>query len=59
MENIIAITEKTAAQTSSEINEEKFISFMREYPIWDYYRISQTVYLAQSHEEKVRLITDY
>ena len=59
MDKLVAITESVASQSSSEINEEKFVSFMRECPIWDYYRITQVAYLGQSHEEKMRLISDY
>ena len=58
MDRLVSITENVASQ-SSEINEEMFTAFMRECPIWDYYRITQTAYLAQSHDEKMRLISNY
>ena len=60
MDKIIALSEK-AATDSSEIvfNEEKFVSFMRECPIWDFVKITQSSYIAQPHEEKVRLISQY
>ena len=60
MENLITLSEQSAESSVEEhIVEKKFVEFMRECPIWTFYKISQSSYISKAHEEKVRLITEY
>ena len=58
MENLIVLSEQSA---SSEvlINEEKFVSYMRKCPIWQFFNMTQSTYVSKSHTEKAQLITEY
>ena len=57
MEQLIALSE-TSPQ-AEKVDEAKFVSFMKECPIWDYCKISQSAYLNVPKEEKSRMISDY
>ena len=57
MDRIIALSE-TSPQ-AEKIDEAKFLSFMKECPIWDYFKISQTVYLKLSNVDKSKMISGY
>ena len=57
MERLIALSE-TSPQ-AEKIDEAKFVSFMKECPIWDYFKISQSSYLSIPKEEKSKMISDY
>ena len=57
MGKIIALSE-TSPQVV-DINEGKILSFMRELPIWEFYKISQSVYLNHTKEEKSKMISEY
>ena len=57
MDRLILLNE-TSPQ-AEKIDEAKFVSFMRECPIWDYFKISQSSYLNMPNEEKSKMISDY
>ena len=61
MDRIITLSEKNASPDVEDfrIDENKFVEFMREYPIWTFFKISQTDYLSKPHGEKARLISEY
>ena len=57
MDRLIAISE-TSPQTE-KLDDAKFVSFMREYPIWDFFKISQSAYVNLSNQEKSLRISEY
>ena len=57
MDRIITLSE-TSPQTQ-KLDEDKFVSFMRECPMWEYFKISQSTYLNMSKEEKSLTISEY
>ena len=60
MDNLIAVSEKIAnSSEDTPIDEKKFVAYMRELPIWNFFRMNQSTYLSQPEEEKARLIAEY
>ena len=57
MDKIIALSESSPQVVN--IDEAKFLKFMHKTPIWDYFKMSQAVYLNYSKEEKTKMINDY
>ena len=54
MDRLIALSDKSASSDVEDfrIDENKFVEFMRECPIWTFFKISQTEYLSKPHGEK-------
>ena len=60
MDLIVSLSEKSYdSHEELKTDDKKFVSFMRECPIWSFFRMSQSVYVNQPHEEKCRLISEY
>ena len=60
MEHLILLSEKcTSDDEETAIDEAKFVQYMRECPIWIYFKISHSNYVSKSHHEKVQLISKY
>ena len=61
MDKLITLSEKSASSDVEgfHIDEKKFVEFMRECPIWTFFKISQTDYLSKPHGEKAHLISEY
>ena len=57
MEPIIALSE--ASPQINNIDAEKFSTFMKRNPIWQFYSLTQDCYLQKTNEEKIRLIDNY
>ena len=57
MEKIIALSETSPQMVDTK--EGKFLSFMIELPIWELYKISQSVYLNHTKEKKSKMISEY
>ena len=58
MDKIIPLSE--SSPQVANIDEAKFLTkFMHETPIWDYFKISQAVYLNHFKEKKTKMINDY
>ena len=56
MDKIIAISE--SSPQISNTDETKFVKFMQQTPIWEYFKITQLKYLSYSTEETA-MISDY
>ena len=60
MDNLIALRDKCAsAEEETNIDETKFVEFMRECPIWTYFKISYSAYVSKPHHEKAQMISEY
>ena len=60
MDNLIALSDKCAsAEEETNIDETKFVEFMRECPIWTYFKISHSAYVSKPHHEKAQMISEY
>ena len=60
MDNLITLSEQSAdSLEETPIDEKKFVEFMRECPILNFFKMSQSNYISKPHEEKARLITEY
>ena len=60
MEKLICLSEKCASDDEeTAIDESKFVQYMRECPIWIYFKMSHANYVSKSHHEKVQLIATY
>ena len=60
MEKLICISEKcTSEDDDAAIDESKFIQYMRECPIWIYFKMSHANYVSKPHHEKAQLIATY
>ena len=60
MEKRICLSEKCASDDEeTAIDESKFVQYMRECPIWIYFKMSHANYVSKSHHEKVQLIATY
>ena len=57
MDKIIAISESSPSVT--DIEEKKFVDFMREKPIWEHFSISKDKYLTKTNQEKTLMIRQY
>ena len=59
------MADQAASNTESSLNEsltlcpDKFANFMKQNPIWNFYEITQSDYVAMPEAEKSRLINDY
>ena len=49
----------TTTTTTTALNPEKFNSFMKQNPIWNFYEISKSDYLMMPENEKMQLIDCY
>ena len=53
MDRIISLSDKCAsAEEETNIDETKFLEFMRECPIWTYFKILHSAYVSKPHHEK-------
>ena len=60
MEKLISISEKcTSDDEETAIDEKKFVEYMRECPIWTYFKMSHANYVSKPHHEKAQLIATY
>ena len=61
MENIISLSEKSAFAEEEETNidETKFVQYMRECPIWIFFKISHASFVSKPHHEKAQMISKY
>ena len=60
MDKIISLSDKCAsAEEETNIDETKFVEFMRECPIWTYFKISHSAYVSKPHHEKAQMISEY
>ena len=61
MDRLITLSEQSADSAVEDflIDENKFVEFMRECPIWTFFKISQTDYISKPPEEKARMISEY
>ena len=61
MENIISLSEKSAFAEEEETNidETKFVQYMRECPIWIFFKISHASFVSKPHHEKAQMISNY
>ena len=62
MENIISLSEKCASADEEEttnIDENKFIQYMRECPIWIFFKISHASYVSKPLNEKAQMVSKY
>ena len=60
MEHMISLSEKCASdEEETAIDEAKFVQYMRECPIWIYFKISHSNYVSKPHHEKAQLISKY
>ena len=57
MNKIVSLSE--SSPQISNIDKAKFVRFMQQTPIWDYFKITQHKYLSYSVEEKTALISEY
>ena len=49
----------TTTTTTTAVNPEKFNSFLKQNPIWNFYEISKSDYLMMPENEKMQLIDCY
>ena len=49
----------TTTTTTTAVNPEKFNSFMKQNPIWNFYEISKSDYLMMPENKKMQLIDCY
>ena len=56
---ILLYSSEQSASSEVLINEEKFVSYMRKCPIWQFFNMTQSTYVSKSHTEKAQLITEY
>ena len=64
MDKLLQIEDKAASNVSSSnesitVCPDKFSSFMKQNPIWNFYEITQSNYVAMPEGEKMKLINDY
>ena len=60
MDKLISLIEKCAsAEEETNIDESKFVEFMRECPIWTFFKVSHSAYVSKPHHEKAHMISEY
>ena len=60
MDKLIALSDKCAsAEEETNIDETKFVKFMKECPIWTFFKMSQSAYVSKPHHEKAHMISEY
>ena len=64
MDKLMKMADQAASNTESldeslTLCSDKFANFMKQNPIWSFYEITQSDYVAMSEAEKSRLIHDY
>ena len=61
MDRLVTLSEQSASSNVEDcrIDENKFVEFMRECPIWTFLKIAQSDYISKPHGEKAQLISEY
>ena len=65
MDKLMEIADQAASETTSSsatsmaVSPEKFSGFMKQNPIWNFYEISKSYYIAMQEVEKHKLIQEY